>query len=94
MTNKEVMVNLSDEAFFDKLHWLTHVYGKGFTDSRIAIIKWLGKEAEEPDRVYVVRCRDCKHSKRMCQPWNDLICDKHGGANMPDWFCADGEREE
>lgn len=47
-----------------------------------------------PDRVRVVRCRDCKHSKRMCQPWNDLICDKHGGANLPDWFCADGERSE
>ena len=42
----------------------------------------------------IVRCRDCKHSKRMCQPWNDLICKKHGGANTPDWFCADGERKE
>lgn len=49
---------------------------------------------KDPDQVKVVRCRDCKHSKRMCQPWNDLICDKHGGANLPDWFCADGERGE
>lgn len=49
---------------------------------------------EDHDLVRVVHCRDCKYSKRMCQPWNDLICDKHGGANMPDWFCADGEREE
>jgi len=42
----------------------------------------------------LVKCKDCKHSKRMCQPWNDLICQKHGGANTPEWFCADGERRD
>ncbi len=42
----------------------------------------------------LIRCKDCKHSKRMYQPWNDLICEKHGRANTPDWFCADGKPKE
>ena len=44
--------------------------------------------------VWVVRCKDCKHARRMCQPWNDLVCEKNGQVNKPDWFCADGERKE
>ena len=41
----------------------------------------------------VVRCRDCKHARRMCQPWNDLVCEKNGQTNRPDFYCADGERK-
>lgn len=46
------------------------------------------------DAVEIVRCKDCKHSKRMCQPWYDLVCEKHGNANTPDWFCGDGKRRD
>lgn len=95
MTNKEAMVNLSDEAFFDKLHWLTHVYGKGFTDSRTAIIKWLGREAEEPDRVCVVRCWDCidwdpPTKEDMEKGKFSGYCTIFGMNTKMDWFCADG----
>jgi hypothetical protein len=104
VTNKQAMVNLSDEAFFDKWHWLTHVYGKRHTDSRIAIIEWLGKEAKaDPDRVRVVRCSDC----RFWEPPTDFEADDgctaghcrndYGAcANQQtdmNWFCADVERE-
>ena len=44
MTNKEWMVTLTAEEFYDMMKWLTHVYSKQFTDSRLAIIKWLDKE--------------------------------------------------
>ena len=105
MTNKQAMVNLSDEAFFDKWHWLTHVYGKRYTDSRIAIIEWLGKEAkEDPDRVRVVRCQDC----RFWEPPTDIEADDgctdghcrndygpcQNQQTEMNWFCADGEKKE
>jgi hypothetical protein len=40
----------------------------------------------------LIRCKDCKHARQMCQPWNDIVCEKNGQVNTPDWFCADGER--
>lgn len=51
-----------------------------------------GEERSEHPKI--VRCKDCKHARRMCQPWNDLVCEKNGQANKPEWFCADGEREK
>ena len=90
MTNKEAMGNLSDAAFFDKWHWLTHVYGKGYTDSRIAIIEWLGREADDPDRVKVVRlvkdnptidAAPVKHGR-----WEgDETCDAYDVAGVKTW---------
>ena len=40
----------------------------------------------------LIRCKDCKHARQMCQPWNDLVCEKNGQTNRPNFFCADGER--
>ena len=45
----------------------------------------------QPD---VVRCKDCENAQRMCQPWNDLVCEKNGIVNRPDFFCADGKRKD
>lgn len=46
MTNKEWMAMLTAEEFYDTMEWLTRVYSKQFTDSRLAITKWLDKEHE------------------------------------------------
>lgn len=46
MTNKEWMGTLTAEEFYDMMEWLTHVYSKQFTDSRLAITTWLDKEYE------------------------------------------------
>ena len=46
MTNKEWMATLTAEEFYDMMVWLTRVYSKQFTDSRLAIIEWLDKEHE------------------------------------------------
>ena len=43
------------------------------------------KEQEE-----VVRCKDCKHWKLTSCP----VTEHKLGYMPPDWFCADGERQE
>ena len=35
------------------------------------------------EKEELVRCKDCKHARRMCQPWNDLVCEKNGQTNRP-----------
>ena len=41
----------------------------------------------------IVRCKDCKLQE--CEGRNGMIvCDINGESHRPDWFCADGEREE
>ena len=47
MTNKEWMGTLTAEEFYDMMEWLTRVYSKQFTNSRLAIIEWLDKEHEQ-----------------------------------------------
>lgn len=48
----------------------------------------------------VVRCKDCKHrSKEMYDYYGDpndkvYVCQINDIAKKPDWFCADGERQE
>ena len=44
MTNKEYMATLTSEEVYDLLDWLMNVYGRGFTNSRLAIIEWLDEE--------------------------------------------------
>lgn len=42
----------------------------------------------------IVRCKDCKHGEKAN---NVYLCGKSRGfglAHEPDWFCADGERNE
>ena len=53
------------------------------------IERYLELMSSQPE---LVRCKDCKHARRMCQPWNDLVCEKNGQTNKPYLFCADGER--
>lgn len=57
MTNKEWMATLTAEEFYDMIGWLTRVYSKQFTDSRLAIIEWLDKEHEQRKET----CDCCKH---------------------------------
>ena len=84
MTRNECIDGMQRIIDEDRNKILVHVH-VGYL---IHAVKYLKEQPE------IVRCLDCKHSKRMCQPWNDLICEKHGSANAPDWFCADGERDE
>ena len=40
----------------------------------------------------VVRCKDCKHGRQY--DTNAIDCEYRELATEPDWFCADGERQE
>ena len=43
----------------------------------------------------IVRCKDCKHYRDgFCYNPNTYDDEKTRGNTVPDWFCADGEREE
>ena len=46
------------------------------------------------DAVEVVRCKDCKHFKRLCEGSNVFMCMYTSGLNTatPDNFCSHGER--
>lgn len=45
MTNKEWLVTLSPETWFEVVHeWLFHEYGMQWTDTRIAVTEWLEAE--------------------------------------------------
>lgn len=46
-TNKDKLIDLPSEDFYDKIVWLFQEYGKSFQDSRAAIIEWLNSEAAE-----------------------------------------------
>ena len=46
---------------------------------------------EQPE---IVRCIDCKHKEKSVSPYWRLWCKRlHSGCD-PDWFCADGERND
>lgn len=47
MTNKEWLATLSAEEWYQTIHWLYHVYGKRWTDTRLAILDWLEEEHTE-----------------------------------------------
>ena len=86
MTEKEALIRVKTRNFND---------GYGF-DMQLLIdtVGIIGEMLKSGQLSEIVRCKDCKHSKRMCQPWYDLICEKHGNANTPDWFCADEKRRD
>ena len=45
----------------------------------------------------VVRCRDCKHwyfADNRIPSEQENVCGRNGIVVTPDWFCADGERNE
>ena len=41
----------------------------------------------------LVRCKDCDN-KECWGRAGDVVCGIDGTPHRPDWFCADGEREE
>lgn len=50
---------------------------------------------DQKDRVYLVRCNECRHWDTDWEP-KYAMCGEHFCAAMcrdttPDWFCADGE---
>ena len=59
-------------------------YEKGYAD---------GKRDAEAD---LVRCKECKHFKRLCEDSNVFMCLYTSGLNTtnPDNFCSYGERRE
>lgn len=57
----------------------------------------LPKETKFEDLGYVqvVRCKDCKHYKDgFCYNPNTFDDEKTKGNTVPDWFCADGEKQD
>ena len=51
----------------------------------------LGKEMAKQPKI--VRCKDCKYVE--CEGVEGfLVCDLSGFSHSPEFFCADGEREE
>jgi hypothetical protein len=46
-TNRDYLESLSDEEFAEMVVIHLPEYGRGFTDSRLAIIEWLKAEREE-----------------------------------------------
>ena len=54
------------------------------------------KEPECKQFVEVVRCKDCKHFKRLCEDSNVFMCLYTSGLNSTnhDNFCSYGERRE
>ena len=56
-------------------------------------LEWLNAwcDMERPADM-VVRCKDCKYHEYYEE---HHTCEWHGFADVkPDWFCADGERED
>lgn len=49
------------------------------------------------DAVPVVRCKDCKHwyfADNRIPSEQENVCGRNGIVVTPDWFCADGERQD
>ena len=76
----------------------------GSSITKAFIMAMLGSRAATPtiDAVPVVRCKDCKYcteaaDKKWRQDFEKSIYEcNHMNLNFvePDWFCADGERQE
>lgn len=47
ITNQEWLSHISPEDWVRVIHWLYHDYGKRFTDSEGAILKWLRQDMRE-----------------------------------------------
>lgn len=47
VTNQEAMSKLPPEDFYDKMHWLLHIYGMQFNSTRLAVIDWLKQEVRD-----------------------------------------------
>lgn len=64
-------------------------------------LKWIVADCPTADVVKVVRCKDCKqyewyikaHYKNGVEV-ESHECRKYKMAVAPDWFCADGERND
>lgn len=47
------------------------------------------------DAVPIVRCGECKHRRKPLYPHPTLVwCPLIEHHRSPDWFCADGKKEE
>ena len=53
---------------------------------------WKPKE-KETNMVEVVRCKDCDNQECLRRA-GDVVCGIDGTPHRPDWFCADGVRQE
>ena len=78
----KVGVNVDKDELLKALQYDRNQYQKGYTD----------RDSE------IVRCKDCKHGQY--EEWDNgecvdktVCCDGYG-IHKPDWFCADGERQE
>ena len=81
----EVVPFVDKDELLRALHYDRDQYDRGFNDGILAA-------AEE-----LVRCKDCKYAfVNEHHPNKPLICGrtKMCGTTYPDWFCADGARQE
>lgn len=49
------------------------------------------------DAVPIIRCKDCKYmyfAENRIPSEQENVCGRNGIVVAPDWFCADGERQE
>ena len=44
MTNKEHLATLSSDEWIQRVEWLYHIYGKGYTQTLLAVKDWLDKK--------------------------------------------------
>lgn len=58
MTNKEHLATLSSDEWVQRVEWLYHIYGKGFTQTLLAVKDWLDKEYK-PVKPYHGVCPVC-----------------------------------
>ena len=57
---RNFLSGLSAKEQYDKIKWLFD-YGKGFTDSRVAVIEWLEKHSAQPELPIKKKCTVCPH---------------------------------
>ena len=58
MSGKDYMTTLSSEELYDLLDWLMHIYARGYSDSRLAIIQWLDTEyTDEQFKQYLLEVK-------------------------------------
>ena len=63
---RNFLSGLTAEEQYDKIKWLFE-YGKGFTDSRLAVIEWLEKHSAQPDADMI----HLQKEQAYMQGWED-----------------------
>ena len=68
MTNKEHIATLSSDEWVQRVEWLYHIYGKGYTQTLLAVKDWLDKEYT-PVKPYHNICPVCYMILTESEDW-------------------------